>query len=85
MSTPTGKKAKTTGTAATEQPAYLGKRMCRKRAANAARDMRSGNQEAAKYLSQYKKHMQKKRQVQPQPAPANSPVEQALDGIFSSQ
>lgn len=40
---------------------YANRRMSKKDASSAARDMRSGDKDAAKYMSSYRKHVQSKR------------------------
>lgn len=58
---PATKATPKTKTAAKEVKPYSARRMSHKHASSAARDMRSGNKEAAKYMSSYRKHMQVKR------------------------
>lgn len=84
----TTEKKKTSSTTTTTK-SYAERRMCKKHASSAARDMRSGDKEAAKYMSSYRKHVQTRRMTeaaaatpQPQstyqPSPAYShPLQQA--------
>lgn len=61
---------------------YQGKRMCKGHASSAAKDMRTGNKEAAQYMSQYRKHLRSQREKASQQTASPQPQQSSTTSTF---